>query len=87
MINVLTRKEPGGLCISNIEPEDPDWTEIEVTVDSGACDTVMPTSLLSHISIAASADSRRGMEYEVANGETIPNVGERHCMLMTEDSH
>jgi hypothetical protein len=26
------------------------------------------------------------MEYEVANGETIPNVGERHCLLMSEDS-
>ena len=26
------------------------------------------------------------MEYEVANGETIPNVGERRCLLMSEDS-
>jgi hypothetical protein len=26
------------------------------------------------------------MEYEGANGETLPNVGERYCVLMTEDS-
>ena len=46
----------------------------------------MPARLCSHISVLATEDSRRGMEYEVANGETIPNVGERHCLLMTEDS-
>ena len=33
-----------------------------------------------------SNDSRRGIEYEVAIGETIPNVGERYCLSMTEDS-
>ena len=86
VLQVLTRKEPGHLCISNVEDPDPGWTEIEVTIDSGACDTVMPTRMCQHISIVASEDSKRGMEYELANGETIPNVGERHCMLMTEDS-
>ena len=62
------------------------WTEIEVTVDSGACDTVMPTKLCPHISVLATEDSKRGMEYEVANGETLPNHGGRHFLLMTEDS-
>ena len=46
---------------------------------------MIPTKMVQHISIVASEDSRRGCEYEVANGETIPNVGERHCLLMTED--
>ena len=27
------------------------------------------------------------MEYEVANGETIKNGGERHCLLMTMGAH
>ena len=63
------------------------WTEIEVTVDSGACDTVMPTRMCPHISVVETEDSKRGMEYEVANGETIPNVGERRCILMSEDSN
>jgi hypothetical protein len=63
------------------------WVEIEITIDSGACDTVMPTSWCSHISILQSEDSRRGVEYEVANGETIPNLGERHCCLMSEGSN
>ena len=85
-LNVLTRRMPRESSLSLMEGEDKGWVEIEVTIDSGACDTVMPTSLCSHISIITTADSRRGMEYEVANGETIPNVGERHCLQMSEDS-
>ena len=28
--------------------------------------------------------SLRGMEYEVANGQSIPNLGERRCLVWTE---
>ena len=62
------------------------WTEIEITIDSGACDTVMLARMCSHISVVETPESKRGMEYEVANGETIPNMGERRCILMSEDS-
>ena len=31
-------------------------------------------------------DSRKGLEYKVANGENLPNVGERHCLLMPEQN-
>jgi hypothetical protein len=89
-LHIITKKDPRacGHAISGLGDGEKDtgWTEIEVTIDSGACDTVMPTRLCSHISIAQTEESRRGMEYEVANGETIPNVGERHCLLMSEDS-
>ena len=67
--------------ISVIQPSD-DWIEIEVTVDSGACETVMPANIAKHIDIVQSATSH-GAEYEVANGQTIPNLGERRCLLMT----
>ena len=83
---MLLKKDPRSPCCSVTEGDERGWVEIEVTIDSGACDTVMPTSLCPHISIISTEDSRRGLEYEVANGETIPNVGERHCILMTEDS-
>ena len=56
--------------------------EIEVTVDSGACETVMPTDLCKQIPLMQSLLSH-GAEYEVANGESIPNLGERRCLLMT----
>ena len=63
-----------------------EWTEIEITVDSGACDTVMPAKLCSHISIMSTPTSRSGYEYEVANGAGLPNLGERRCVMMTENS-
>ena len=62
------------------------WTEMEVTIDSGACETVMPEELCSHIKITPSLQSLRGDEYEVANGETVPNLGERRCVAMTSGS-
>ena len=63
------------------------WQEIEVTVDSGACDTVMPLSLCSEITLRESAQQRSGLEYEVANGQSIPNEGERRCLMMTRGAN
>ena len=60
------------------------WQEIEVTVDSGACDTVMPISLCSDIPRHESEQQRSGLEYEVANGACIRNEGERRCLMMTK---
>ena len=65
----------------------PEWQEIEITVDSGAYDTVMPVDMCGHISICSTPESRGGLTYEVANGECLPNVGERRCFMMTENSH
>ena len=68
------------------EPEGGEWDEIEITVDTGACDTVMPTQMCSHISILENAYSRVKFEYEVANGAGLRNHGERRCLLMSENS-
>ena len=56
--------------------------ELEVTVDSGACDTVMPISSCD-FKILPSYASTHGIEYEVANGAEIPNLGERKCLIRT----
>ena len=63
-----------------------DWTEIELTADSGACDTVIPRKTAEAIPIVPFLASLRGMEYEVANGESIPNLGERRCLVWTENA-
>jgi hypothetical protein len=60
------------------------WTELELTADSGACDTVIPRSFAESIPIMPSLASLRGMEYEVANGQSIPNLGERRCLVWTD---
>ena len=63
-----------------------EWEEIEVTVDSGACVTVMPKGMCMGISVLENSLSREGAEYEVANGQSIPNLGERRCEVMTAGS-
>ena len=51
-----------------------------MTVDSGACDTVMPVSSCS-FKVFPSYQSRYEMEYEVADGASIPTLGERTCII------
>ena len=82
-LNMLIIKERNPLSV--VQPA-PEWMEIEITIDSGACDTVMPDNMCPHISLLSSDSSRAGLEYEVANGEGLPNLGEKKCLMMTEDS-
>jgi hypothetical protein len=63
-----------------------EWTQIDVTVDSGACVSVMPVGICEGIDAMENELFRNGAEYEVANGATIPNLGERRCEVMTVGS-
>ena len=65
---------------------EPEWQDIEITVYSGACDTVMATRMCARISIVATAKSRLGFEYEVANGDGLLDVVERRCFMISENS-
>jgi hypothetical protein len=62
------------------------WEYLEITVDSGACDTVLPSGMLSSIALEQSEGSKRGDEYEVANGHSIVNEGQKRCVMMTPGS-
>ena len=64
-----------------------EWQEIIVTLDSGASDTVMPVRMSEGVTVQPSLQLLRGTEYEVANRETKPNVGERRCTVISEGSH
>ena len=68
------------------DQEEEEWFEMEMTADTGACDTVMPKKMAQHIAIQPSLQSLRCMEYEVANGANIPNLGERRCLMWTENA-
>ena len=65
---------------------EPIWHEIEITVDSGACDTVMPAHMCRDIRIDPSDPTIHCAIFEVANGASILNIGERRCDMMTEGS-
>ena len=77
--------KPGDNAISSAAESEGGWVQMEVTVDSGACDTVMPISSCA-FKILPSYQSKNAMEYEVANGESIANLGERRCIIRTPGS-
>ena len=74
-----------------IEPEglsrvstDSHWETIELAVDSGASETVIPDGMCNSVPTLPSDASRRGVQYEVANGERIPNLGQQRLAGLTD---
>ena len=67
-------------------PASEEWFEIEMTADSGACDTVLPSGMLASIQTQSTPASRAMEEYEVAYGHVIVNEGEKQCLMMTAGS-
>ena len=64
--------------IRTIEPETVNSvTVIDLAVDSGASETMISEDMLPNIPIKQGDASRRGVQYEVANGVRIPNLGEK----------
>ena len=57
------------------------WEKISLTVDSGASDTVVPPSVCAFAPLHKGA--KFGIEYEIANGDTVSNMGERSCLMRT----
>ena len=58
---------------------------IEAILDSGAGVTVIPAHMAGDNEVQESAASRAGMQYEVANGDEIPNLGEKLFFVFTEE--
>ena len=68
--------------LSNVNPSE--WVMVEVIADSGACETVLPKHLCNNIKLRESVGSKAGVEYEVASGKAVKNLGERHCEVYCE---
>ena len=62
-----------------------EWEEFELAVDSGASGTVIGEDMLQSVEVRDGPASRRGVEYEVANGVRIPNVGEKKFIGVTSE--
>ena len=61
------------------------WEEVEMAVDSGASETVVGEDMVVTANLKESEGSRRGVEYKVANGESIPNLGEKVFAAVTKE--
>ena len=56
-----------------------------MAVDSGASETVLGEDMLTCMETKIGAAAKRGVEHEVANGVTIPNLGEKTFKFQTEE--
>ena len=61
------------------------WEEIEFALDSGATETVLGEDMLRSVETKEGAASRRGVEYEIATGELIPNLGEKRFQAVSQE--
>ena len=79
---VFSEKRPMSLKPLSVNNE---WEYIETILDSGATVTVIPPHVGHAYEVLPSAASRAGVKYEVANGEEIPNLGEKLMPVMTRE--
>ena len=59
------------------------WEKIEVTVDSGAIDTVAPKHVAGLFELEETKSSKAGEHYVAANGSKITNYGQRKVKGVT----
>ena len=58
---------------------------MEFILDSGATTNVIPTSVGKSYEIQPSESSKAGVMYEIANGDEIPNLGEKLMPVVTAE--
>jgi len=68
-------------------PQGQGWEEIKVTVDSGACDHVIPKQTVRPEDIKITDAVRKGVTYFTANGQPLPNEGEVNVSGRTREGH
>jgi len=61
------------------------WERLRSVMDSGASITVIPPSVGKLYQTQESAASRAGVQYQVANGDELPNLGEKFLPLVTSE--
>ena len=66
--------------------KEPEWVEIELGVDSGASETVVGPEMLSNVELSRGEQYQKGVQYEIADGTLIPNLGEKAFIGVSENN-
>ena len=77
---LVERVKPGLSAVTKEE-----WMPFTATVDSGASEHVVPPTAVNNVKL--DDGQKKGCEYEVADGGTITNLGERRCLVGNEFTH
>ena len=67
-----------------LEVGEGNWERIEITLDSGAAETVGPKGAVGNVRIRRD-NGREGIMYRAANGNTMPNYGEQRLAWESEE--
>ena len=88
------RAKPNGNFTGVLEEEnsmaicsaDEEWMKLELTVDSGAAETICPGSDAPNVPTVPGQKMAQGVRYTCAGGKKIPNLGEKRCLMCTNES-
>jgi hypothetical protein len=61
------------------------WERLRSVMDSGASITVIPPNVGKLYEVRESPASKAGVQYQVANGDELPNLGEKFLPLLTSE--
>ena len=67
-------------------PVGEEWERLVMVLDSGAAETMCPSSMATNVSVVPGAKMKAGVRYTCAGGKKLPNLGEKRCMLTTEET-
>ena len=89
--NKQLRREHALNCLTEVDHEPVNavtqrgtWELIETMLDSGASSSVAPASMAGSVPTKPSLGSQRGQHFYAANGDKIPNLGEKTVNVETE---
>ena len=63
------------------------WEKLELTVDSGAAETICPAKEVMSVATTPGAKFIQGVRYTCANGKKLPNLGEKKMVMCTDESN
>jgi len=78
---IIDETVPQAICAASEE-----WELLELTVDSGAAETICPASAAKGIPTEPGEKFRMGASYTCASGKPLPNLGEKRCDAYFGDS-
>ena len=71
--------------LNAVQEMDGRWERIRMIMDSGATVTVVPPTVGRLYHVQESPASKAGVEYTVANGDSLPNLGQKMLPLVTAE--
>ena len=62
-----------------------EWVRLETVLDSGAAESVAPSTVAPWVELKESTGSKNGQTYQSASGAKIANQGEKKLQVVTEE--